>query len=98
MDDVWVSKSLSASHNVTSNVTTETAIQQGFQSSSDKSDVCDVERVSHSNCGEWVFHRGMNTPVELVSLNQQTARVKIPGLGMRDADIEDLEVLEDGAA
>jgi hypothetical protein len=45
----------SLTENVTPNVTTETAIQQGFQASRDKSDVCDIQKVTLSNCGEWVF-------------------------------------------
>ncbi len=91
-------RSRQTSLNVAPNVTTETAIKQGFQASHDKSDVYDVKNVTHSNCGGWVFHKGFNTLVELLSLNHQTAKVKIPGMGMREAQVEDVEVLSDGAA
>jgi hypothetical protein len=36
--------------------------------------------------------------VELLSLNRQTAKVKVPGMGTREAHVDELEVLKDGAA
>jgi hypothetical protein len=44
-------RSHSLTENVTPNVTTETAIQQGFQASRDKSDVCDM---SSDQLSTWV--------------------------------------------
>ena len=83
---------------VTANVRAESSAEQRIQPVKDMSDVCDNKKVTQSNCGEWVFHKGFNTVVELLSLNHQTAKVRVPGMGTREAKVDDLEVSEGGAA
>ncbi len=58
-DDVSTSRSHPTSSNVTANVTTETAVNQGFQACRDKSDVYDKSQAAFSNwVGQTVGKRG----------------------------------------
>lgn len=79
---------------VTPPVTAKMAIGRSFQAFADKSDACDRKKVTHSSCGSWVFSKALDTQVQLLSIGHQTAKIKVPGMGVRDVQIEDLEVVD----